>query len=259
MLTIWDWFDRDTPMKERYQLISEAGFDGVLMWWSNEFGRDKFGTDDYLNAPEIARNAGLTIENIHAPVQYANMLWHDNFDGQGITECYLQCIRDCKSFEIPTMVLHLPNEQNPYSKLGIDRFKNITELAEQNSINVALENLHNLSNLDFILRQIDSNRVGFCYDSGHHYRYYPEFDMLSKYGERLMALHLHDNNGSHGQHGLPFDGNIDWNEVMRNIVATGYIGNTALEPMKWDYEDFSVVEFLDLAYKKARRLDLIRI
>lgn len=25
MLTMWDWFDRDTPMMERYKLIKEVG------------------------------------------------------------------------------------------------------------------------------------------------------------------------------------------------------------------------------------------
>ncbi|MBM7614132.1 hypothetical protein [Alkaliphilus hydrothermalis] len=30
------------------------------------------------------------------------------------------------------------------------------------------------------------------------------------YGSRMMALHLHDNNGYYAQQGLLFDGTIDW-------------------------------------------------
>jgi len=35
MITIYDWFGYELPIKERYRLIKEAGFDGVLLWWSN--------------------------------------------------------------------------------------------------------------------------------------------------------------------------------------------------------------------------------
>ncbi len=34
MITIYDWFGYELPKKERYRLIKESGFDGVLMWWS---------------------------------------------------------------------------------------------------------------------------------------------------------------------------------------------------------------------------------
>lgn len=46
---------------------------------------------------------------------------------------------------------------------------------------------------------------------------------------------------------------------MKNIEATGYTGNTSLEPMKWDYEELSAEEYLTLAFKKARTLDLLRL
>lgn len=259
MITIWDWFERNTPIKERYRLIKDTGFDGLLMWWSNGFGRDEFGRDDYRNGPRVAREVGLYIENIHAPVQNQNNLWLDNLEGEDLVECYLQCVKDCADFKIPTMVIHLPSDDNPYSTLGLDRIKKIAEKAEQYGVNVALENLHNLTNLSYVLGQVDSHRIGFCYDSGHHYRYYPDLDLLSKYGARLMALHLHDNNGSRAQHGLPFDGDIDWKTTMKKIAATGYTGTIAIEPMKWDYEGMSVEEFLKVAFKKASRLETLRI
>lgn len=165
MLTIYDWFGYELSIKERYQLIKEAGFDGVLLWWSGDFNRN-----DYRNGPEIARKAGLFIENIHTPIQNQNYLWLDNQDGETLIDCYLQCVADCAEFEIPTMVVHLPNEDNPYNTLGLDRIKRITEKAEKLGVNVALENLRNLANLAYVLEQVDSLRIGFCYDCGHHYR-----------------------------------------------------------------------------------------
>lgn len=73
-----------------------------------------------------------------------------------------------------------------------------------------------------------------------------------------MALHLQDNGGKHNQHQLPFDGDIDWKDVMRKITLTGYQGATTLEPMNWDYEDLSIQEFLACAYQRVKRLDDMR-
>lgn len=257
MIAIYDWFGYEMPIKERYRLIKETGFDGVLLWWSDGFGRDVFGRNDYRSGPQIAREAGLFIENIHTPIQNQNNLWLDNLDGEALTDCYLQCIKDCAEYDIPTMVVHLPDEDNPYNALGLDRMKRITEKAELRGVNVALENLRNFTNLAYVMERIDSPRIGFCYDCGHHYRYYPDYDLLSLYGARLMALHLHDNNGRYAQHGLPFDGTIDWTATMKKIGETDYTGATAIEAMNWDYEHLSAEEFLHKAFERGKRLEAL--
>ncbi|WP_260982082.1 effector binding domain-containing protein [Paenibacillus sp. 32O-W] len=79
MITIYDWFGYELPIKERYQLIKEAGFDGVLLWWSEDFNRN-----DYRSGPQIAREAGLFIENIHTPIKNQNSLWLDNLEGEDL-------------------------------------------------------------------------------------------------------------------------------------------------------------------------------
>jgi Sugar phosphate isomerases/epimerases len=86
-------------------------------------------------------------------------------------------------------------------------------------------------------------------------------DKNKKYlnGNRLMAIHLHDNGGARGQHQLPFDGNICWPAVMKKISETAYNGATALEPMNWGYENLSIQEFLSRAYEKAKELEKMRL
>lgn len=253
MITIYDWFGYELPMEMRYQLIKEAGFDGVLLWWGEDFGRG-----DYRSGPELARKAGLFLENIHAPFDSQNDLWQDNLDGQALADCYLQCIADCAEFEIPAVVMHLPSENHPCTPLGLDRVKAIAEMAELLGVNVALENLWNYSNLAYVLEKIDSPRVGFCYDCCHHSNYDPDEELLSLYGSRLLALHLHDNGGSQDQHQIPFDGSVNWPETMKRISQTHYRGATALEPMNWDYVHLTPEEFLDKAYVKAKKLEALR-
>lgn len=258
MLGIYDCFGYgpgyDVSFEERYRLIENAGFDCVMLWWSDKFGRGS----GYQKDVEYARNAGLYIENIHAPVHEQNYLSLDTMDGESVLQSYLQCVKDCFAFDISTMVIHLPNDEHPINNLGMKRLEIIIEEAEKYDIQIAFENLSNIQNLTLVLSSFPSPNVGYCYDSCHHINYAPNDDLLKLYGNRLMALHLQDNGGKHNQHQLPLDGNIDWVTVMGKISLTGYQGATTLEPMNWDYENLSIQQFLGLAYQRAKEIDDMR-
>lgn len=258
MIGIYDCFgygaSYDVPFEERYKLIKNAGFDCVMLWWSDKFGRGI----GYQKDVQFARNAGLHIENIHTPVHEQNCLSLDNLDGESVFQSYLQCVKDCFENNIATMVIHLPDDEHHINNLGIKRLENIINEAEKKDVQIAFENLDNINNLALILGTFQSKNVGYCYDSCHHQNYAPNDDLLELYGNRLMALHLQDNGGKHNQHQLPFDGGIDWISVMKKISITGYQGATSLEPMNWDYEYLSIQQFLNSAYQKAKKLDEMR-
>ena len=208
----------------------------------------------------------MFVENIHAPFGQANDIWKNSSEGEAIFELYLQCVEDCAAYEIPTMVIHAscgPQKIPPINGLGLDRFKRIAEKAQRSDINIAVENMcrpEAIATATYILEQIDSPRLGFCFDAGHHNaRQAPEMDMLARFGHRLMALHLHDNDGTDDQHLLPFDGTVDWPALMRKIAQSGYKGPTTLEVVCEGYQDISPEHFLALAYKQAVRLDQLRM
>lgn len=259
MTGIYDCFGYGTgynvSFEERYRLIKEAGFDCVMLWWSDKFGRG----EGYQKDAQLARDAGLIVENIHAPVHEQNFLSLDNLDGESVFRSYLQGVEDCFKNSIPTMVIHLPNDTYPLNNTGMERLGEIIFEAENKEIQIAFENLGNIDNLTLVLDSFRSKYAGYCYDSCHHKNYAPGDELLKRFGSRLMALHLQDNGGKHNQHRLPFDGSIDWADVMNKISLTGYKGATSLEPMNWDYEHLSIRQFLSLAYQKARELDNMRI
>lgn len=254
MIGIYDCFGYDVSFGERYRLIKDAGFDCVMLWWSDRFGRGA----GYREDVKLARNAGLTVENIHAPVHEQEYLSKDDADGESVYQSYLQCVQDCGEYGIPTVVIHLPSDDNPINKLGLKRIEEIVRQAESRGVKIAFENLENIRNLELVLETFRSPNAGFCYDSCHHANYAPRCGLLEKYGDRLAALHLHDNGGKNNQHKLPFDGNVNWETVIKKITLTGYKGATSLEPMSWDYEDISIREFLERAFRKAQKLDNMR-
>jgi len=253
MLAIFNWFGYALENEALYRMIKQTGFEGTSLGWCDR------NYTDYRHHPELARKAGLFVEYIHVPFSAANDLWLDNFAGEALTDTYLQYVQDCADFELPAMVMHLSSGDEPpsFNMLGLDRIKRIVKKAEQKNVNRALENLRKTEYLAYALGNIDSARLGFCYDSGHHHCRSPHDDLLPKYGSRLMVLHLHDNDGSDDQHLLPFDGTIDWDTTMKTIAATGYNGAISLEAGNLGYEDLTAEEFLLVAYDRAKRLEKI--
>ncbi|MCL2518858.1 MAG: sugar phosphate isomerase/epimerase, partial [Oscillospiraceae bacterium] len=205
-------------------------------------------------------NAGLYIENIHGPWMGVNELWTDSVIGQNFIDEIFEYIKVCSVYEIPTLVIH-PECKNGTKyvdlpetfKIGIDRWKRIVDEAERLNINIAIENMARPEYLDCIFTNIQSNRLGFCFDSGHWNLFMPELDLLTLYGDKLMALHLHDNDGKEDWHALPFAGNIDWDNIKAKLV--GYKGAIALEVNNKTLEHITdPAEFLQLAVERAIKL-----
>ncbi|MCL2361263.1 MAG: sugar phosphate isomerase/epimerase [Defluviitaleaceae bacterium] len=257
MITTFEAFGYELPKKTCFELIRQAGFDGVLLWWS-----DNFGDSNFRQNPKLARDAGLFVENIHTPFEKINNLWRDNLDGDALLTHFLEIVDECANYQVPTMVMHLSKGDNPppFNALGLNRIKRIVERAERSDVNLALENLRQVRYLDYVMSRIDSPRVGFCYDSGHHNCRCQDVDLLAQYGNRLMSLHLHDNDGTGDHHLLPFDGTINWPQTMSNIAKAGFNGPIAMEAFNIGHERLPPDEFLQLLYTRAVKLkDLMKI
>ncbi|MCL2203253.1 MAG: sugar phosphate isomerase/epimerase [Defluviitaleaceae bacterium] len=251
MLSIYHWFGFKMQAEVLYRSIKKAGFDGTTLWWGDSY------YPDYRSHPGIARKAELYIESAHFPYSTINNLWLDNLEGSQLVENLLQGVVDCAEFSIPTAVMHLSSGDNPppFNSLGLDRLKRIIEKAEAVNICVALENLRKVEYLEYALKNIGSPHCGFCFDSGHQHHRSPEVDLLSMYGTRLMALHLHDNDQTDDQHLFPFDGTIDWEAMLKGIKSTGYTGAISLELKNTKYKNLTLEEFLRTAYARAKIIE----
>lgn len=75
------------------------------------------------------------------------------------------------------------------------------------------------------------------------------------YGDRLLTLHLHDNDGEEDQHALPGTGTIVWKSLMEKLDRLGYEGALSLEVRSTGYADNADPSaFLQLAMEKATTL-----
>jgi sugar phosphate isomerase/epimerase len=256
-INIVDWFGYNLPPQERIRLIKDAGFSGIVgLLWQDDYDKD------YKSFPEYADNAGLYIENIHSPWWGYNDLWLDNKVGQDFTEKIVELVKICSFYKIPTLVMHPEHKnKNEYIELpvtfniGLERLNTIVDAAERFNVNIAMENMCRPEYLEVIFNNIHSKRLGFCFDSGHWNVFMPEIDLLTLYGDRLMALHLHDNDGNEDWHALPCSGNIDWKYIADKLKDLNYNGAIALEVGNKTFENIKEPsEFLKLAFERTSKI-----
>ena len=96
-------------------------------------------------------------------------------------------------------------------------------------IRLALENMpgDTFEVLSSLFRMYPAETVGLCYDSGHGNIRDAKGEIhglehLEEHLDRLMALHLNDNDGSGDQHMPPFYGTVDWTRVAHDIRRSAY-------------------------------------
>ncbi len=81
---------------------------------------------------------------------------------------------------------------------------------------------------------IPSDAFGFCLDVGHHHVFgkSPLKKWLETLGEKIMELHLHDNNGEEDTHLAIGKGNVDFAGLFQFINENGLSPTITLEPHK---------------------------
>ena len=254
-LSISSWFGYELSFEERIKLIKGAGFQSVMIWWGEEYWNNN-KTKKLI--PEIIRKDDLKIDNIHFSFAGINSLWEDSIEGEELLNNYFLQIEDCKKFVIPTAVMHITSRNTPsYGQLGLKRFKQLAEKAEKEDVTIALENVFTPEYLDYLLVNINSDKLKFCYDSGHENCFTKGIDFLEKYGGRLAALHLHDNDGSGDQHMLPFSASVNWERIMKKLKKVNYKGSLALEiDAKYSHvlNKYNAKSFLAEAKNRANKL-----
>lgn len=71
---------------------------------------------------------------------------------------------------------------------------------------------------------------GFCLDIGHLKLVGVEiYGAIVKLGDRLVALHIHDNDGLHDSHVMPYNGIIAWHRFVLGLREIGYKGDLSFE------------------------------
>ncbi len=243
-------YTKTTPFADRIRMIRDAGFKSVIMFWN--------GSDVFEQELLCVKENGLRIESVHAPFHMMNELWTDTDPVKSLIKLH-GAIDSCSNYAIKTLVVH-PTDTTappPVSEVGKTYFRGLIRYAKSMNVDLAFENIERPEYLDTIFGECDDTNVRLCYDLGHENCFSKGSDVLGKYGERLKALHIHDNDGNSDQHAIPFDGNIDMQRFIGKLKELEYYGMITLEVMRDRsdlYDDLTDEQFLAKAFEAGKKL-----
>ena len=205
------------PIEDRIAAIKSVGFDAVCL----DFEAELFATEtSWENQVRLAEHHGLPIENVHLTGAGMTAVWSEDAAGDDVIERLIRELRDMASLGIRVGVAHVTwGHDRPAGAFarGLSRYLRAAEAAEKYGVYLALENSVYPEYVRYLLDNIDSRHVGFCYDSGHENAFSHGEDFLASYSDRLLAMHLHDNDGIRDLHAMPFDGTVDWVHTVKAL------------------------------------------
>lgn len=203
---------KDEP-ETRARMIKDAGFDRVITTADPKF--------DQQNKPikeqaKLFEKLGLKPSSLHMTYQTDELpyFWEEGEYGDMMTKRLIQDVKYAHEFGFTCVVTHLFGK---YSKIGEERLLKVLEQCDKLDVPLAIENIDAPKLFLEVFDKIKHPKLKFCYDSGHNNFVDKGFDYLGKFKDKLITLHLHDNDGTWDMHTLNRFGNIDWQMIGEKL------------------------------------------
>jgi sugar phosphate isomerase/epimerase len=210
--------------------IAEAGFRHVH--WCHQWNTDYlYPAAEMRRLAALLRELGLSLNLLHGSAGSRNN-WGSPWPWRRRAGIELVRNRLAMSAELggDVIVMHAPRPGRWWDSREAwwSRFRRsldaLQPFARERRVRIALENMP-IDNFDLIeqaLAAYPPEYLGICYDAGHGTIAGNGLDRLEPLKARLIALHLHDNEGEKDRHWPLFRGTTDWPRLARLIATSGY-------------------------------------
>jgi protein FrlC len=129
----------------------------------------------------------------------------------------------------------------------VEGFRELADYAAEHDFSLAIENMTDgardcrsaigqrrygatIEDLHTLIDAVDRRNVGICLDVGHaNVQGYEMAEAVRQCGERLIATHIQDNDGTRDGHLAPMRGSINWSAGIAALREIGYDGLFNLE------------------------------
>ena len=258
------------PSEEVIEMVGKIGFEVVSLSLSNGADINKLA--------QTAKNCGLTVQSLHAPITNAAAMWSPDsaVSAPGLAEL-MHVLDLCAENQIPIMVAHVWigfNYTFDAQNLYFANYDAVVARATELGVKVAFENTEGEEYLYALMDRYKGNdTVGFCWDSGHEMCYNRSKPLLKDFGDRLLMTHLNDNLGIRDfggkmtsrddLHLLPYDGIGDWEEYIALLKQSCPLDALNLEVglsskrerhENDDYAEMPLVRYFTEAYKRVCKI-----
>lgn len=163
-------------------------------------------------------------------------------------------------------IMHVPATLSGPGGAAVRRSLDELEgFARERGVRIAVEN-GTFDAVEQALCEYDSGYLGLCYDSGHGNMVdgavRDGLDRLEALKERLISVHLHDNDGAKDRHDLVFSGTVDWERLAGIIAHSAYAKCASMEVTMqgsgFDDEDAFLAEAFATGTKLASMVEKCR-
>ena len=215
------------PVLGHFQLLRDAGFEGVELISPNEFDRD-----EVLRARE---KTGLVIHGVSGSRHWKETLSDPD---PAVVERGLAAIRreidDVKAYGgttvlvVPAVVSPKVSYREAYTRSQA-AIRRILPVAEAAGIKIAIEEVWNkflLSSVEFAryIDEFQSPAVGAYFDVGNVVEYGFPQEWIRELGKRILKIHIKEYAKDKRFSYQLGEGEIDWPEVAKALVEVGYDG-----------------------------------
>ena len=221
--------------------LKEAGFkyyDHTMMYPILGFDL-LYDSDDYIEKAKRFRKytdkVGIYCNQTHGAVPLVGKDFSKE-DNEKILDNVKRTIEVSHILGAKCCVLHPSSDCS--IKENAERFKLLKEVAHKYDVIVAIENMPSATLFgkpeDFLelLKEIDDDHFAFCLDIGHaeiEWTGSSAVDFINKMGDKLVCLHIHDNEKGHDLHQLPYNYMIDFEAIWKALKANHYQGDITFE------------------------------
>lgn len=260
------------------ELLAKAGFDAwdfsMFEMARFDYGKCVFEESthplagkDYIkfakNLRKIGEDNGIHCNQSHAP-----------FPSAPIDKDLLKRAIECTAIAGGEICIIHPNN-NANARENAELYNMLLPFAKEHGVKIATENMWNWENgatqscfaacstLESFKEHIDIINDPYfvaCLDLGHA-EMVGSGDgapyMIRGLGDRLQALHIHDNDRLHDSHQIPFSMDMDFNEIAKALKDISYQGYLTLEADSYlnKFNKDNVLEGIKNLAESARRLE----
>lgn len=258
------------------EYVAKAGFDAWdfsmfnmcdINWPHVTAAETALGGKNYLQFARklrmIGENYGITCNQSHAPFP----------SGLNGMESFLKRAIECTAEAGGKICIIHPNNDKTAEE-NAEMYVKLLEFAKGYHVKIATENMFNWDRKadrtlpaaccnaeSFLahLQAVNDDDFVACLDIGHAEIMGEDISaekMIYALGDKLQALHLHDNDKRHDSHQIPGSMSIDFNKVVQALKKIGYKGYFTLEAVTFldKYNKDNIMEGLLEMKKSARNL-----
>ena len=240
--------------KVTVDMFKAAGFECIDYTFHDLAKEHPFYDDNayreyFTDLRRYADSVGMAFNQAHAQFSYIkfdddayNARLHSLIE-RAIEVCGILGIKICVVHPLMGVGLSLEEEY----EISMKQYRSLLPLCKKYGVKVGVENMWKYDNIedhclpgpcglstDYLryLDDLDPEYFVACLDLGHGEMGYTGDDCVTHIralGNRLQALHVHDNDLVHDDHTIPYLGKMDWDTIVGALKEIGYNGDFTFE------------------------------